>query len=207
MKITKEIIKEIKNLRECGHSINEISKKLFISKTTVASYSKNISILPEYISLWKSKQITSIKRKEKKEKEAYKEASKLIRELSNKEKMLFLAALYWAEGSKKDFGLSNTDPNLIRTYISFLRDVYSIDKDQLKISIRIYEDLDKNKCLDFWSNIVGIPKERFINVNILSGKKKGKLAYGMCRVRVTKGGDFLKKIKAINNIVVESLHI
>lgn len=105
--------------------------------------------------------------------------------------MLFIGALYWAEGNKRDFGLSNTDPELIKVFITNLREVFHVEEERFKISIRIYEDLDKEKGLDFWSSIVTISKAKFLKVDVLSGKKNGKLSYGMCRVRVSKGADLL----------------
>jgi hypothetical protein len=77
----------------------------------------------------------------------------------------------------------------------------------LRISVRIYEDLDREICLDFWSKVVGIEKEKFVNVNILPGKKQGKLLYGMCRVRVTKGAPLLKEIVGINKAMVASMSL
>jgi len=206
-KITQDKIKEIKRLRENGYSLLEISKELTIPKTTVFFYMKQYAILPEFLLSWKQKRGGGRITKFKKEENAYKEARNLINNLSSKEKLLFLSALYWGEGSKKDFGLSNTDPKLIAVYIGILRDVLGIKNDQLRISIRIYEDLDKNTCLEFWSSVVRIPKKKFINVNVLLGKKKGKLPYGMCRVRVSKGGDLLKKLMNINKVVAESFSI
>ena len=119
--------------------------------------------------------------------------------------MLYISALYWGEGSKRDFGLSNTDPELIRVFIEGLREVFKIDEDRFRISIRIFEDMDKDKCLDFWSNIVGIAKDKFVNVDVLKGKKNGKLEFGMCRVRVTKGADLLKQIKGINKVYFQTI--
>ncbi len=91
------------------------------------------------------------------------------------EKLLFLSALYWAEGSKKDFGLSNTDPELIKIFVEGLRKVFKIDNKRFRISIRIYEDLDSEKSLAFWSKITGVAKKDFVSVNTLRGKKNGKL--------------------------------
>ena len=104
---------------------------------------------------------------------------------------------------RKTFGLSNTDPNLIRVFVNCLEDVFKVDKTRLRISARTYEDLDKEKCLDFWSQITGVRKDNFVSVNILAGKKKGKLEHGMCRVRVLKGGDILKKIVAVNKVIAD----
>ena len=197
-----ETIQEIERLRKKGFSLPEISNTVKIPKTTVFRYTRGVNILPKYKKNWKIKRGGSRKRKLKGEKQALKEARGLINDLSYKEKILFLAALYWAEGGKKDFSISNTDPDLIRVFVKGLGDVFSIEKDRLRISIRLYEDLDKEECLSYWSDITGVPREKFVNINMLPGKKKGKLKYGMCRIRVSKGGDLLKKIKAINKMVI-----
>ena len=202
-KVGADEISNIKLLRSQGHSIIEISKELKRPKTTVFRYIKDIEILPEFLKNWAGKRGGSRKRKALKEARSLEEAKKLIRELSYREKFILLSALYWGEGSKGDFGLSNTDPNLIKVFINCLKDVFGIDKTRLRVSIRIYADLDKEKCLDFWSKVTGINKRNFVNVNILPGKKKGKLEYGMCRVRVLKGGDFLKKIVSINRVITD----
>ncbi len=202
-----EVIEKIKLLRTQGYSLPEISDAVQIPKSTVFCYIKGVEILPEYIDQWMGKRGGSKKIKILKEQNALKEGKKLVGKLTNKEKMLFISALYWGEGSKGDFGLSNTDPRLIRLFVECLRGVFEIKNERLRVSVRIYEDLDREKCLLFWSEIVGIPKEEFVNVNVLSGKKKGKLEYGMCRVRVTKGADLLKKITGINKAVFEQMFL
>jgi len=203
-RLTSSKIQKIKDLRGHGQSLPEISKALNVSKTTVFRYIKDVKISPEFLTEWSIKRGGSRKRKLLKETKAFEEGKTLVGNLSNKEKLLFLSALYWAEGSKKDFGLSNTDPMLIKIFVTGLREMFGITDDQLRISIRLYEDLDKNKSLSFWSQVVNMPKEKFIGVNVLVGKKKGKLEHGMCRVRVLKGGDVLKKVKGINKAVVEA---
>lgn len=134
---------------------------------------------------------------EARKKYAQDQARKTITSLTKKEKIIFLSALYWGEGGKTDFNFINSDPNLIKVYIEGLQNVFGVTKDKLKVSIRIYEDLDKEKCLEYWSFVTGVPINKFVNVNILKGKKIGKLSYGMCRIRITKGGDMLKYIKAV----------
>ncbi len=148
----------------------------------------------------------SKKRKLLKEENALKETKKFFSSLTKKENFLFGAAVYWGEGSKRDFGLSNTDP-LIKVFMEILKNAFNIKQQDFRVSVRIYEDLDKNKCLDFWSKVTNIPKESFMSVNVLRGKKKGKLEYGMCRVRVAKGGDLLKKIVGINKAVFAQLSL
>lgn len=202
-RLTSSEIQKIKNLRSHGHSLSEISDVLNVPKTTILRYIKGVKILPEFLTEWSIKRGGSRKRKLLKEAKAFEDGKNLVGNLSNKEKLLFLSALYWAEGSKKDFGLSNTDPMLIKIFVAGLREVFGITDDQLRISIRLYEDLDRDKSLSFWSQVVNIPKERFLGVNVLVGKKKGKLEHGMCRVRILKGGDVLKKVNGINKAVIE----
>lgn len=203
-KISIATIDKIKLLREQGYSIIEISQITKVSKTTVFRYIQNVKILPEFLENWLGKRGGSKKVMLQKQAIAIEEAKKIIVNISKKEKLLFLSALYWAEGSKKDFGLSNTDPELIKVFVNGLREIFNISDERFRVSIRIYEDLDKEQCLDYWSEIVNISKDKFVNVNILKGKKVGKLQYGMCRVRVTKGGDILKKIYAINKRIAHT---
>lgn len=206
-KPSKEVIEKMKLLRSQGKSLPEISQAVTVPKTTIFRYIQGVEIQPEFLSDWVEKRGGSKQKKKLQEKKAFEEGKKLVGELSYKEKMIFLTALYWAEGSKRDFSLSNTDPDLIRFFVQGLREVFFITDERLRVSVRIYEDLDREKCLSFWSDIIGIPKEKFVNVNILAGKKKGKLAYGMCRVRVTKGGELLKKIVGVNKAIVSTLSL
>lgn len=200
-KIAPEVIEKIKLLRNRGHSLPEISKELSVSRTSVLRYINGVKILPEYLSEWTLKRGGSHKRKLYKNQRALEEGENLIGKLTDKEKLLILCSLYWAEGNKKDLILTNTDASLIKVFVKILRQVLKVTDDQLRISIRLYEDLDQEKSLNFWSQIVGIPKNQFLTTYVLPGKKKGKLEYGMCRVRVIKGGDLLKKIMALNQVI------
>ena len=201
--LSKEKIKKIKLLRQKGYSLPEIYKEVKVGYGTVFRYIQDIKILPEYRKIWHEKQGGSVKRMKIREQQAEKKAFETIPSLSNKEKMIFLSALYWGEGGKADFNLMNTDPELIKVFIQGLKEVFNISPDRLRVSIRIYEDLDRNKCLKFWSEITNVPIDKFVNVNVLQGIKKWKLEYGICRVRMLKGGDMLKYMKALNRRIKE----
>lgn len=107
------------------------------------------------------------------------------------------ATLYWAEGAKKDFGLSNTDPALIKVFLYILRSVFGVEEERIVVSLRLYEDLNKRECLAFWSNLTGLKLDNTTSVTVLKGSKNGKLKYGMCRIRVRKGGNLLKEFFSI----------
>lgn len=202
-RISREVIYSIRRLRQRGLSLNEIRKFHPIGYGSVFRYIKDVEILPQYRKSWLGKRGGSIRRKERLEAEAYEEAKKAVPVLTEKERQLFLAALYWGEGTKKDFSLTNSDPEMVKVFTKGLKEVLKIPSSRLRVSLRIYEDLDKDRCLAFWSKIIGIQPEQFVSVIILKGKKVGKLNYGICRVRILKGGNVLKYMAALKKRVTE----
>lgn len=202
-RISLEKINLMKKLRSEGWSLPEIHKKVGCGYGSVFRHIRDTQISPLFIDKWRGKWGGSIKRKEEREKIAYKKAEKEILCLTTKEKLLFMTALYWGEGGKKDFNFSNTDPEMIRVFVNSLKEIFKIDQKDIRASIRIYEDLDRDKCLNHWSNVTGIPVKEFVSVDVLKGKKFGKLAYGLCRIRIIKGGNVLKYLLALNRRVSE----
>ncbi|HEX6977336.1 MAG TPA: hypothetical protein VF185_03190 [Patescibacteria group bacterium] len=189
-------------MRSQGKSLPEINKMLNVSYGTVYRYMKDVEILPEFREEWEFKKKGSIRRKMLAEKDASIKAKALITNLSTKEIAIIISALYWAEGTKSDFSLTNSDPQLIKLFINGLKKIFNIEAERFRLSVRVYEDLNVEKCINFWSIITGLPKQNFVGIDILKGKKTGKLEYGICRVRVLKGGDMLKYLKAIKNELV-----
>lgn len=201
--LTSSQIKRIKSLRLRGHSLPEISNKLKIGKGTAWSYIQGVKMLPKFEKIWLNKRKGSIKLKENRELIALKKAKANIKSLSKKEKLLILSSLYWAEGAKVDFNLTNTDPNLITVFIKSLKEIFGVENDRLRINIRIYEDMNAEDCIYYWFKLTGLARTNLSSVNVLKGKKTGKLKYGMCRIRVTKGGDMLKYLVAVRKRLIE----
>ena len=205
-KINLQKKERIRYLRSRGYSIPEISNELSVSKTTVLRYIKDTEILPEFLSDWAEKRGGSRKRKLLKESQIYEETKLYLSNLSSKEKLLLISALYWAEGNKKDLLFINSDPNLIKVFLEGLREYFDIHEDRIKANIRIHLGTDEERCLDYWSELTRIPRCNFQRTEIIAaGKKKGKLQYGMCRIRISKGGDILKKLLSVNKVVHEIL--
>ena len=203
-RLTEEVKSEIKKLRSQGWSLPELRRKFGIGNGTVMRYIQGVEILPEYKDFWLQKRKSSVNRKVLAENKAYNKALKTITSLKDKERELILASLYWGEGGKGDFNLTNTDPDLIRVFVKGLTEIYNIPVSKIRLSLRLYEDLDRDKCIDYWSQITGVPKENYRSVNVLVGKKLGKLMYGMCRLRIEKGGDMLKYLKALRRRIIET---
>jgi hypothetical protein len=201
MALSKDTLLKIKSLRTRGFSIPEISKELSISKSTTFKHIKGVLVAPEYRQRLLDRRNASKISSERNWNIAKEKAELTIKTLSDKEMMLVGASLYWAEGAKKDFSFSNTDPEMIRTFLAILRKVFGIKNEDLKISLRLYEDLNKTQSLIFWSKTTGVKLDKSTSINILHGSKNGKLLYGMCRIRVRKGGKLLKEIFSIINRV------
>ena len=198
--LTKTQVSHIIYLRERGHSLPEIKRITRHGYGTVFKYIRDVKILPQFQEFWQKKRKSSIFRASQQQRKAQEEAKRLIRNIKKKDKIIITACLYWAEGAKRDINLTNTDPILIKTFVDGLKEL-GIGRESLSISLRLYEDINRKRACSFWSNVVGIPQKRIMYIDVLKGKKKGKLKYGMCRVRVIKGAYTLKLLNALRDII------
>lgn len=201
MSYPQQTIQQIKSFRRKGFSITEISLALSVSKTTVFRHIQNVEILPQYLERWLERKRSSKELLKRNLRLASEEVQSLVKSISIREAAIIMAMLYWAEGAKKDFSFSNTDGRLIRVFLKCLRKTFSVSDSDIKASVRIYEDLDKAECLKYWSAITEIRLGDDTTVEVLTGAKKGKLQYGMCRIRVRKAGMLHKKIFALVDII------
>ena len=193
-------IDEIKILRKKGYTLSQLVSKFNIPKTTIWHHIKNLKLTPRNLIILKSNQGGSKQRSLKQWELAKTEAERTIKSLTKKERMLIASALYWAEGAKGDCRLSNTDPVLIKIFLECLKE-FGIFQDRLSMDLRIYQDIDPDKAKIFWSKLTGIGLHRIRSVDILQGKKNGKLLYGMARIRVVKGGYVSKLVWSIRDSV------
>lgn len=203
-KISTREINQIIKLRRYGYSLPEIREAVKRGNSTIFKYIQNVKILPKYQNAWRIKQGGSRKRMLKEWGKSKEKAEKIINHLSRTNKIIIASCLYWGEGTKNDFSLSNTDPGLIKVFIRCLEEL-GIAKQSLRVTIRIYEDIQKKTAIKYWAKIIGIPKKQILNVNVLKGKKKGKLKYGMCRIRITKGAPYLKLIRSIVELIKQKM--
>lgn len=194
-------IQRIVELRKTGHSLPEIAKITGKGKTTVFKYIKGVEVRPQFHALLKAKQGGSKERSMVKWDEANALARKLIGRFVERDKLIILASLYWGEGAKNnDLSLNNSDPFLIKVFIECLKSI-GVKDDDFKINLRVYEDIDCKEAVDFWSNFLNLSKDKILGVNVLNGKKIGKLKYGMCRVRVRKGSPYFKLIISMISLI------
>lgn len=200
-----EKVQHVVQLRSKGLSVSEIAEKVGVSKSTAFRYSRQVILGSDQLDSLKRRRGGSTIRRCKREKESIEQGISTVGSLTWKEKLILASALYWAEGNKKDFVLSNSDPGLIQVFVVTLRDTLGVSDSSIVPSIRVYEDANVDKSVNFWSSVTGLEKERFSSITVLSGKKNGKLKYGMCRIRVKRGGSLLNRIRGVNVALVEAL--
>lgn len=194
--VTKNDVEIMIKLRRTGHSLPEIRKITARGNATVFKYIKNVKILDEYKDILRSKQGGSKNRASKEWCIASKKVKEILPEITTHGKLFILAALYWGEGTKRELNIINSDPDLLRVFVECLSEI-GVTRDMLRVTIRIYKDTSEVNARKYWAEVLGIPEKGILGVNVLEGKKDGKLKYGMCRIRVAKGAKYFKLIMSM----------
>lgn len=189
-------------LRRQGRSYNKISKELGIPKSTLTGcfsnkiWSRNIKEELTNRANYMARERLRLFNKLQKEKwEQWREKARQYAEKEFpdlKKSYLFLAGLilYWGEGDSKMENsivrLSNTDPEMIKIFFLFLRNICQIPQNKIKITLILYPDLKESQCKNFWTKNMGISKKQFYKTQFIKGKHPTKrLLYGICNIYVS----------------------
>lgn len=106
--------------------------------------------------------------------------------------MLLLSTLYIAEGTKAgvrhaSVTLGNSDPRIIRMFLSLLRQCYDLDEKKFRCTVQCRADMDTKELGKFWSRVTKVPLSQFYAPRIdprTVGKATKKPNYkGVCRVQ------------------------
>ncbi len=203
-KYSNEKITELKKFRKKGNSISDLIRIFSMPKTTIWHHIHKVKVPKKYLIAIKSRQGGSKIRSQKEWVSADCHAKKVLKNKKSKYHCSLMAMLYWAEGSKGAFAFVNTDGQMIKFYLGTLKKYFNISDDRLILTLRIFSNLDKKECVNYWANITGFPPEKF-RIYLNDGGTRGKAKYGMCRLTVKKSG-YLHKltISLINNIVKDN---
>lgn len=210
--------KQARTLRNKGKTYNQIAKELGIGKSTARFWCKDIVLSQEHrdriytktLELLTKGPYSSHARRTRELEKINTEASKEIKfPLDDTAFKLFGAALYWAEGNKvSDFTITNSDPLLISFMTKWFCKTFQVKPENLKAHLNIYPQQNDLELKRFWSDITGIPLNKFgksfvkpINKNY----KKNTLYYGTIKVRVEKGTDYRHRVFGwINSVLKDS---
>ena len=146
------------------------------------------------------------------------EAAQEIKSLTKKELFYIGIALYWAEGYKRPIlkngrestahpiALTNSDANLIKIFIKFLREICNVPQEKIKANLRIFKHINVKNALSYWSKETGIPKENFSKTYIGTSRSSmnkrpfNRLPFGIIQIRINNTRLFHHIIGWINGL-------
>ncbi len=174
--------------------IDKVKELYWNKKYNIKEVSESLGV--SFWSLYRFMNKNNIPRRERSEANYVGNRQKLHFEVKNKlaekDKELKIAGimLYWAEGSKNlksnmvDF--VNSDPNMIKIFLKFLRQICGVKEDRLRLYLYSYSYQEIDKLKDYWNKITGIPKAQFFKPYIREGNPNlngRKLPYGLVHIR------------------------
>lgn len=190
-------------LRRGGHSIRNIAKRLDIPKSTLSGWFRNIKLTPKQknklLRDWQNALVKARAKavvwhnaqKRKRLDEAKKQSDDVIKGLNLKNKRLIdlaLAMLYLGEGFKKTdvTGMGNTDPLILKTFVTILHKNYGIRNDQIQCQLHLRADQEKERLKKYWSAELKLPLKCFTFVYFdkrTIGSKTHSDYKGVCMIR------------------------
>lgn len=191
-------------LRKGGYSLSEISKMTGISKSTLSLHLRNVELPKVAKDMLQRKQFKSKLDSEAEWRSALDWSDGVIGNLSHRDWMIILAMIYWGEGTKKELNMINSDPAMIRVFVFCIR-LLGVVEDDIQIGLRLFPNCNIEESKKFWSKTIGVMQSQINGIEFVTGSKKHKHIYGMCRVRVRKGGLYFKKIMSMISSVKNKL--
>jgi transposase-like protein len=102
--------------------------------------------------------------------------------------------LYWAEGAKSrnTLGFANSDVNMVRFFVRFLRESLEVRENRIRMNLNVYtgNGLSIEEIEQYWLDALGVDRS-CLRAHIInhfptssSGKKRDRLPYGVCFVKV-----------------------
>jgi len=98
---------------------------------------------------------------------------------------------------------TNSDPELMKLFIKFMRQELDVDENKIKCQIAIYDDIKTKEIEYFWSNYLEVPICNFNKTIIFKPKNLGNKMNlrGTCKLRYYGKKTFLK----LNELIVDHI--
>lgn len=98
---------------------------------------------------------------------------------------------------------TNSDPNLIKLFVDFMRQELDINETRVKCQVAVYDDLKIDEIELFWSKVTNIPLKNFNKTIIFKPKNlKNKLnLQGTCKIRYHDKQTFLRLNELITSYI------
>lgn len=186
---------EARILRKQGKSINQIIEETGSSKASVSVWVRDIvltkaqknkiSLRGRSVESIEKRRVNRLFNENKKRQIVIDKAKEDFTSISPEELKLIGIILYLGEGGKagrRIVRLANSDPDVIRIMMRFLREVCGVDEARFRGHIHTFAHADINKTEKYWSQITGIPRNQFFKTYIkpssASLQKRDTLPFG-----------------------------
>lgn len=200
-------------LRKKGKSINSIAKQLGLSKGSVSVWVRDILLSTSQKDTLKAASKNAgqlaFKKAARAKHEKYqqlvliaeKKGAQDTKRLSKREILMLGLGLYWGEGYKKgsaELGFTNSDPEIIRFFVRWLRECFGIQKESLilRLSVNAIHTKREKEMLSFWAKTTGTSLSQCTKTSFVVVKQKRDYTnrpthYGTLRIKV-RGGSVLR---------------
>lgn len=208
---------EALRLRKLGWSYSAIKNELNLSKSTLSVWLRNYPLSKGQIlklqhseaAKEKFRETMRSKRKSRM-KDVYMSEMKIISKLNKRELYIAGLMMYWGEGLKATsctVCVANTDPAVMLFTKKWLKDCYKVREKDFRVKLHLYSDMNYEEASEYWSRLLGVPREQFIKPYIKESRmskltEKGLYGHGTCNLmiyntrikeRVMMGIDVIKK--------------
>lgn len=203
-------------LRKAGTSIKQIAKLLHVSPSTVSVWCRDVVLTKEAMhKITSSGQnrtaagllaYSQAKQKQRQRATVLNSniGQNMVGNLSQRDLLLLGIGLYWGEGYKngnREFGFTNSDPDMVKFYVLWLHQIFGIEKDRLTLRVSINSQHKKriDDVESYWSNLLDIPRTQFTKPSLIKTQSKKKFTnfqthYGTLRIKVQRGSDYREQI-------------
>lgn len=190
--------------RDEGESIKEIARRLGVSPSTVSLWVHDIVLTtaqqqallqrnPAYNRQMSGTKIQAANRRA--ERIAYQHEGRILA-AEGEASHLAGCMLYWAEGEKarNTLRFSNSDPDMVRFFVSFLRKHFNVRNEQIRVTCYLFADhLERQREIEqYWLDVMGLHADSLCksHVNVYSKysekKRANRLPYGTVKIAVNR---------------------
>lgn len=190
---------EARKLRKQGMAITDIAKVLEVAKSSVSLWVRDIELTPAQVEVLRKSHRRYVGQYKGSRANADKQrAVRLQYQLNGRERAssldLHLAGclLYWAEGAKarNEVYFVNSDPEMMKLFIRFLREEFSIPNEDLTLYITChFPDRERQEQVEqYWLDLLQLDKACLRKTQVKKGSefRVNTLVNGVCGLRVAK---------------------
>lgn len=203
-------------MRSEGKSISNISQELSVSRSSVSTWCRDITLTMKQKKQLrdqmikgghKGRMLGAQRNKDLKKSRIQKcrlQAQRDLALITDRDLFILGIGLYWGEGSKNNgVRFCNSDPAIIKVMMQWFRENIKLSEDRFMMYINI-NDIHKERIddvIDYWSRITMIPVGQFRSPTFIHAQNKKIYTnlsdhYGTLSIRISKSYELMYQILA-----------